>query len=288
MTSFGLGHRLGVDLPGENAGYIPDTTHYDKVFGRRRWNSCTAVSLGIGQGETTESPLQIANTMCMIGNKGFFYTPHIVDSISDGDTSLNKYRIRHQPTHIPEDIFEKVIDGMQGVVEEGTARQARVPGITICGKTGTAQNFYRGVAQPDHALFAAFAPKDNPRIAIVVVCENAGMGGNSAAPIAGLMIEKYINDTISGDRKPLEERMLALNLIPPRIYAARDSIARERSRMSALKKQMEEEEDTVSAPEEGAPAPLRKPPAHDSSATRRTGTALLLPDEKKQKSRPYP
>lgn len=306
MNSFGLGHKLGVDLPGERDGYIPDTAHYNKVFGRRRWNSCTAVSLGIGQGETTETPLQIANTMCMIGNKGYFYTPHFVDSISGGDTSLEKYRVRHQPTHIPQEIFEKVIDGMQGVVEQGTAQQAKVPGITVCGKTGTAQNFYKGIPQPDHALFAAFAPKDNPRIAIVVVCENAGFGGNSAAPIAGLMIEKYINDTISDDRKVVEQKMLQLNLIPPRIYAERDSIARARSRLSELKRKLEEEEeDSLLPAEEVTPAPARdsnmqhktpaapsrqdhpgKPRSHDTSAGRKSATAFLLPEEKKYKPRP--
>jgi penicillin-binding protein 2 len=263
MNSFGLGHKLGVDLPGEKDGYIPDTTHFDKVFGRRHWNSCTLVSLGIGQGETTETPLQIANTMCLIGNKGYYYTPHVVDSISEGDTSLSRYRIRHVPTHIPDDIFQHVIDGMQGVVDVGTGQPAKVPGIAICGKTGTAQNSYKGVVQQDHALFAAFAPKDNPRIAIVVVCENAGWGGNSAAPIAGLMIEKYINDTISDARKPLEEKMEQLNLIPARIYAARDSLAKLRALEISQRKKPDLDEDTSGTGDEPdvQPAPQKTAPA---------------------------
>jgi penicillin-binding protein 2 len=275
MSNFGLGHKLGVDLPGEKDGYIPDTTHFNKVFGRNHWNSCTMVSLGIGQGETTETPLQIANTMCLIGNKGYYYTPHIVDSISEGDTSLNRYRVQHMTTHIPDEIFEKVKDGMQGVVDVGTAKQAQVPGIAICGKTGTAQNFYKGVAQADHALFAAFAPKDNPRIAIVVVCENSGMGGNSAAPIAGLMIEKYLKDSIADDRKPLVQKMEQLNLIPPRIYEARDSLAKLKA-LQASQRRQEEQEDSLQNAEDSTsdvPAPVAAPAKTPSAKALRDSTA---------------
>jgi penicillin-binding protein 2 len=314
MNSFGLGHRLGIDLPGENAGYIPDTTHFNKVFGRKHWNSCSLVSLGIGQGETIETPLQMANAMCLIANNGYYYTPHIVDSISDGDTVLDKYRVRHVTTHIPDEIFEKVKDGMQGVVEEGTGQQAQVPGIAICGKTGTAQNSYKGVQQKDHALFAAFAPKDNPRIAIVVVCENSGMGGNSAAPIAGLMIEKYLRDSISDARKALVDRMENTNLIPPRIYEARDSLAKLKA-LNALRKKAEEDEDNVpddstSTAQPAATTPAGRPahpaspappvahpaspaahPAHpaphDSSTHKHKDSTqvAILPEEKKLKSR---
>lgn len=305
MNSFGLGHRLGIDVPGENSGYIPDTAHFNKVFGRRGWNSCTIVSLGIGQGETTETPMQIANTMCLIGNKGFYYTPHVVDSISGGDTSLNRYRVRHETTHIPTDIFEKVIDGMQGVVEEGTAQDAQVPGITVCGKTGTAQNFFHGVAQADHALFAAFAPKDNPRIAIVVVCENAGFGAHSAAPIASLMIEKYLKDSIADNRKGMEETMENMNLIPARIYAARDSLAKLRTRKLELEEdssQPTEEPNLQSVPYKpssqavpdstrkikrrtpdttGKKKPASTPPAENLQA-------MLLPEETKKSVSLYP
>lgn len=211
MNSFGLGHKLGIDLPGEMGGYIPDTTRYNRIFGKNHWNSCTIVSLGIGQGEILETPLQIANTMCLIGNKGYYYTPHLVSSI-EGDTSgyLKAYREKHQVTHIPNDIFETVIDGMQDVVEKGTARSARIDGITVCGKTGTAQNPHG----KDHSLFAAFAPKDNPRIAIAVVVENAGFGATYAAPIGSLMIEKFLTDSIASKRLPVMERLLKANLIP--------------------------------------------------------------------------
>lgn len=265
MTAFGLGHKLGIDLPGEKDGYIPDTAHFNKVFGRKRWNSCTLVSMGIGQGEITETPLQIANSMCLIGNKGYYYTPHIVDSIAGDDTTLNKYKVRHNTTNIPADIFEHVIDGMEGVVKVGTGHNAQVPGITICGKTGTAQNSYKGVAQKDHALFAAFAPKDNPKIAIVVICENSGMGGNSAAPIAGLMIEKYLHDSISDDRKALEQRMINTNLIPDRIYQARDSISKARALAAAQKKKLDGEDEQAGSTEDQdvqtAPKPAAAPAA---------------------------
>jgi penicillin-binding protein 2 len=239
--------------------------------------------------------------MCLIGNKGYYYTPHIVDSISDGDTVLNKYRIRHVTTHIPDDIFEKVKDGMQGVVEEGTGQQAQVPGIIVCGKTGTAQNSYKGVQQKDHALFAAFAPKDNPRIAIVVICENSGMGGNSAAPIAGLMIEKYLKDSIADNRKELMERMINTNLIPPRIYEARDSLAKLRALRAAQKREEEAVDDSVAQEEAPATAPIKaptpapakapgtlpaKPPLHHDTTRRRDSTPVaLLDEEKKHKPR---
>jgi len=303
MSNFGLGHKLGIDLPGENSGYIPDTAHFNKVFGRHHWNSCSLVSLGIGQGETTETPIQIANTMCLIGNKGYYYTPHIVDSISDGDTALNRYRVKHEGTHIPEDIFEKVIDGMEGVVEQGTAQDAQVPGIIVCGKTGTAQNFYRGVAQPDHALFAAFAPKVNPRIAMVVICENAGFGAKSAAPIASLMIEKYLKDSISDNRKSLEESMMQLNLIPPRIYAARDSLAKLRNKRLDLdsdNSDSSEDVPVVPAPKKPLHKPTASPATRDSTGGKGNDTsgkktarinslqAMLSPEERKYKPRVAP
>jgi penicillin-binding protein 2 len=229
--------------------------------------------MGIGQGEITETPLQIANSMCLIGNKGYYYTPHIVDSIAGDDTTLKKFKVRHETTHIPTDIFQHVIDGMEGVVNQGTGQNAKVPGIAICGKTGTAQNSYKGVPQKDHALFAAFAPKDNPRIAIVVICENAGWGGNSAAPIAGLMIEKYLHDSISDDRKALEQRMINLNLIPDRIYQARDSIAKARALAAAEKKRLDGEEDQAGSvdEQEGTPASKQTPAATTPKASPRTG-----------------
>ncbi|HZH65533.1 MAG TPA: penicillin-binding protein 2 [Flavisolibacter sp.] len=204
MNSFGLGIRLGIDLPSEDAANIPDTVDYNKEY-RGSWNSCTNLTLGIGQDKMTTTPLQLANAMCIIANKGYYYTPHFVKSIdneSTNDTILKRYRVRHNVlTSIPDTAFEAVSAGMQDVVERGTATGARIPGIAVCAKTGTAQNFrfIRGkkIELNENSMFVAFAPRKNPTIAICVVVENAGYGSTAAGPIASLMIEKYLNDTLS-------------------------------------------------------------------------------------------
>ena len=223
MYAFGLGHKLGVDLPSEKAGKIPVPATYDKVYGQGRWNFCTFRSVSIGQGEVLVTPLQVANEMAYLANKGWYITPHVVDSIEGGDTYglLTRFTKKHTAVNIPDSIFEAVHDGMQGVMESGTGAFAKVPGITVCGKTGTVENAYKGVKQKDHAFFAGFAPRENPRIAIAVVCENAGFGASSAAPIASLMIEKYLNDSISGEeRKKKVETISKMNLIPQRMLKA--------------------------------------------------------------------
>lgn len=224
MQGFGLGHRLGVDVPSEKAGMIPSPAYFDKVYGKGRWNYCNFRSVSIGQGEVTVTPLQVANEMAYIANKGWYYTPHLVDSIEGGDKfdMLSKFRIKHKVFDIPDSVFEAVHDGMQMVVERGTGVNAKVPGINICGKTGTVENYIGTVKQPNHAFFCGFAPRENPRIAIMCVVENSGrFGGTYAAPIVGLMIEKYLNDSIAGkERQAKVEKMRQLNLIPPRIYQA--------------------------------------------------------------------
>ena len=223
MHAFGLGHKLGVDLPYEKAGRIPTSLTYDKIYGKGRWNFCTFRSVSIGQGEVETTPLQVANEMAYLANKGWYKTPHIVDSIEGGDRygMLAAFNEKHIAVHIPDSIFDAVHDGMQGVMESGTGRYAKVPGIEVCGKTGTVENSYKGVKQKDHAFFAAFAPRRNPRIAIAVICENAGFGASSAAPIASLMIEKYLNDSIAGKaRQDKVEQLSKLNLIPPRLVQA--------------------------------------------------------------------
>ncbi|MBS1920080.1 MAG: penicillin-binding protein 2 [Bacteroidetes bacterium] len=216
MNGFGLGHKLGVDIPSEKSGYIPTPVTYNRMYGKRHWNFCSFRSVSIGQGEVLTTPIQMANEMAYLANKGWYIIPHLVDSIEGGDKFglLNKYKKRIDPIDIPDSVFEAVHNGMQGVVDAGTGAGARVPGIVICGKTGTAENYYHGVKQKDHSFFAAFAPRENPKIAIMVMCENAGFGGTWAAPIAGLMIEKYLKDSIAADRKPLEQRMMNANLIP--------------------------------------------------------------------------
>jgi len=224
MYAFGLGHKLGIDVPSEKRGNIPTPEYFNKVYGTGRWNYCNFRSVSIGQGEVSVTPLQVANEMAYIANNGWYYIPHVVDSIEGGDKYglLDKYKIKHRPTDIPDSVFEVVHDGMQGVVERGTGVAAKVPGIVICGKTGTVENYYHGVKQPNHTFFCGFAPRDNPKIAIMCVVENSGhFGATYSAPIVGLMIEKYLKDSIT-DPKRLQqiETLSNTNLIPQRIYQA--------------------------------------------------------------------
>ena len=223
MYAFGLGKKLGVDVPSEKTGMIPTPKYYNKAFGVGKWNYCSFRSVSIGQGEVTTTPLQVANEMAYIANKGWFITPHVVDSIEGGDKFgiLDQYRQRHNAIDIPDSIFEVVHEGMQAVIDRGTGAGARVPGIAVCGKTGTVENYFRGVKQPNHSFFCAFAPRENPKIAIMCVVENSGrFGGTYAAPIVGLMIEKYLKDSIvDKGRLANLERLSNLNLIPARINA---------------------------------------------------------------------
>ncbi|MBC7689162.1 MAG: penicillin-binding protein 2, partial [Aquabacterium sp.] len=222
MYAFGLGHKLGVDVPSEKAGNIPTPAHFDKIYGRGHWNYCTFRSVSIGQGEVNVTPIQVANEMAFLANKGWYKIPHLVDSIEGGDkfSLLTKFQQQHNTTDIPDSVFEAVHDGMLGVVERGTGMGAKVPGIDICGKTGTVENYIGLVKQPNHGFFCGFAPRDNPKIAIMCVVENSGrFGGTYAAPIVGFLIEKYLKDSIT-DKARLDriEQLSNLNLIPPRIY----------------------------------------------------------------------
>ncbi|MDP3928438.1 MAG: penicillin-binding protein 2 [Bacteroidota bacterium] len=204
--SFGMGHALGIDLFGEGQGVLKKATYFDKIYGRHRWQALTTISMGIGQGELGITPLQMANATAAIANRGYFYTPHIVKKINNRANPNPKYTTKNWTT-IDTGYFPVVIEGMHDVIENGTARIAKIPGIEICGKTGTAQNPHG----KDHSIFFAFAPKNNPKIAIAVVVENSGFGATWAAPIASLMMEQYLtgkHDT----RKALLERMLNGNL----------------------------------------------------------------------------
>jgi len=242
MYAFGLGHKLGIDVPSEKRGNIPTPALYDKEYGVNRWNYCNFRSVSIGQGEVLVTPLQVANEMAYLANKGWYMTPHMIDSIEGGDSyhMLDSFKIRHTAIDIPDSVFEAVHDGMQGVMETGTGMYAKVPGIVVCGKTGTVENAYKGVKQKDHAFFAAFAPRDDPKIAIAVICENAGFGATSAAPIASLMIEQYLKDSIpEPDRKAKIESLAALNLMPPRIekeLRSRDSLMHARDTSYLIEK----------------------------------------------------
>ncbi len=221
LNGFGLGHRLGVDLPSEDGGNIPDTSAYDKDY-HRSWNSCTMVTIGIGQDKMQETPLQIANSMCVVANKGYYYTPHFVKNIEGGaedDSTLSRFHEKHLAvSHISNDDYDVVQSGMQGVTEIGTGKIARIPGIDMCAKTGTAENKKvvdgKVIKLRTHSLFACFAPRQNPKIALVVVVENGGYGKDAAAPIASLLVEKYLNDTIATDRLEIEDRMTNQNNMP--------------------------------------------------------------------------
>ena len=221
VNAFGLGHRIGVDLPSEDGGNIPDTSSYDKDY-NHSWNSCTMVTMGIGQDKMTVTPLQMANAMCIVANRGFFYVPHFVEKV-DGenaeDTLLSRFRKKHEVlTHIPDDVYEVVTSGMQDVTEIGTARVARIPGINMCAKTGTAENYlvieHRRTKLKNNAMFVCFAPRENPKIALAVVVQNAGYGATWAAPIGSLLVEKYLNDTLRTERVQELERISNSNLMP--------------------------------------------------------------------------
>ena len=212
VRSFGLGDFLGYDLPIGKKGFIPDAAYYDYWYKEGRWKSATVISNAIGQGEILTTPIQMANFTAAIANRGYFYTPHFVKSVSGNLLQKNR---KKNTTSIDSNHFEIVIEGMHKVVEIGTARIAKIPGIDVCGKTGTVENFVRidGVKTQltDHSMFIAFAPKDNPKIAIAVFIENGYWGARWAAPIASLMIEKYLNKEIK--RKWLETRMIEGTLL---------------------------------------------------------------------------
>lgn len=220
VLSFGIGIKLGVDMPHELKGMVPSVEFYDKQYGKGHWKASNIYSLGIGQGELGITPLQMANIMCIIANKGFFYIPHVIKSIGDSGR-INPEYTKKNFTKIEPQYFEVITNGMLDVVEAGTARASRINNIRICGKTGTAQNPHG----KDHSLFVGFAPMDNPKIAIAVMVENAGFGGTWAAPIASLVIEKYLTDSIS--RPHIEENMLKGNLLPASLKLKNDSVMKE-------------------------------------------------------------
>jgi len=211
LKKFGLGSKLGVDFPGEKAGFYPDTEYYNGIYKNDGfWKSIWIRSLGIGQGELLLTNLQIANLAATIANRGHYITPHLVSKIGEGDGALVNTAFKREDTNIDQAHFVPVIDGMEKVVLAGTARSAYIPGIPVCGKTGTAENPHG----EDHSIFFAFAPKEQPRIAIAVYIENGGWGGSYAAPIASLMIEKYVSGKISEGRLFLEKRMKEADLLP--------------------------------------------------------------------------
>ena len=206
MLRFGFGQRLGIDLPNVKAGNIPDTAFYNRWYGKNRWSFITIYSNSIGQGEVEVVPLQMANLACIVANRGYFYTPHLVRYYGPDSTKNPAFYEKHE-TGIERQYFDIAARGMYDVVHGagGTAHKADVPGLDVCGKTGTAENYGN-----DHSVFIAFAPRDNPKIAVAVYVENAqGGGGTWAAPIASLIIEKYINGEVK--RKEFEKYYIDVN-----------------------------------------------------------------------------
>lgn len=205
VAKFGIGERLGVDLPSEYKGSLPDVEYYDKVYGVKRWKFSNVYSLSIGEGELLITPLKMANVAAIIANRGYYYTPHIVSGIGKKDNPLPQYKVRHE-SGIDRQHFETIIPGMIGAVEAGTVmRLAKIKDIQIAGKTGTSQN-KRG---QDHSIFIAFAPADNPKIAIAAFVENGKWGGSAAAPVANLVIERYLKGVT--ENKALEHYILNQN-----------------------------------------------------------------------------
>jgi penicillin-binding protein 2 len=209
LDEFGFGNKLGTDFVNELPGSIPAVTYFDKYYGKSKWKALNIISMAIGQGEIGTTPLQLANMTASIANRGYFYTPHIVKSFGNGNMIAERFTTKHL-IGIDSLNFEEIILGMDAAVNGGagkTAGVAALKDIIICGKTGTAQNPHG----KEHSVFIAFAPKDDPKIAIMVFVENAGFGATYAAPIASLLIEKYIKGEISD--KVREQSILNLNLM---------------------------------------------------------------------------
>ena len=210
VSRFGVGDRLNVDLPNERKGLLPTADLYTKRFGNDKWRSGYNISLSIGQGELGITPLQMANVTAIVANRGYYYKPHLIKAIGEKKVIKAEYTKRNDAGIDPE-YFDVVIEGMSQVVNSpsGTAIYSKINGIEMCGKTGTVQNPHGA----DHSVFVAFAPRDNPKIAIAVVVENAGFGSTWSAPIASLMVEKYLTGSVSRPKAYID-RLLEANLLP--------------------------------------------------------------------------
>jgi len=212
LREMGLGQPLGIDIEGESPGFLPNPDFYDRMYSFQQadWRSTYIISNGIGQGEVQLTPLQMANLAALLANRGFFYTPHLVRAQKEEKGPLRERPYPPRQTHLDSSFFPVVLEGMQRAVDYGTARGARVPQIPICGKTGTSENPHG----KDHSVFFAFAPRHKPRIAVAVFVENGGYGGTYAAPMGGLLIEKYLQDSIAPYRQWWEDRMMQAQITP--------------------------------------------------------------------------
>jgi penicillin-binding protein 2 len=223
VVDFGIGVKTGIDQSNELTGNVPTSGYYYKVYPKKLggWKSPTIMSMGIGQGELQLTTIQMANLAACIANRGYWISPHIAREFKDKTPIPNENR-KKTTVKIAREHFEQVITGMEACVQRGTARIAMVEGVSVCGKTGTSQN----VHGDDHSVFFAFAPKDDPKIAIAVFVENAGWGASYAAPIASLMIEKYLKGEIPEGRKVLQKRMTDASLMDKILKGMeRDSLA---------------------------------------------------------------
>ena len=211
INKFGFGVKLDIDLPNERKGFVPAPAWYNKRYGKNHWRANTIISLAIGQGELLATPLQMANIECVIANRGFYYRPHLIKAIGDKDVIKKEFTEKIE-AGVDSSYYQPVINGMQAVVDQGTAAASRIPGIVMCGKTGTVQNPHG----KNHSVFVAFAPRDHPKIAIAVVVENAGQGASWAAPIASFIVEKYLRDSITRRPSGLNPKKYAeTDLLPP-------------------------------------------------------------------------
>lgn len=211
LNAFGLGKPLNVDIPNEVSGNIPNSAYYDYLYPRNKgsWKSPTIMSIGIGQGEIQLTTLQMANLAAIIANRGYYYPPHLIKEFSNPDFLIPEIYKTKKQTPVDYVHFTPVIDGMHQAIDFGTGKMAQIPGIEVCGKTGTSQNPHG----EDHSVFFAFAPKENPKIAIAVYVEKGGWGSSYGAPIAGLMIEQYLRDSISPTKAWIVDRILNANLV---------------------------------------------------------------------------
>lgn len=250
VAKFGIGTELGIDLPNERGGILRTSEYYTKRWGNERWGSGFNISLSIGQGELGITPLQMANVMAIVANRGFYYKPHLIQAIGEKKVIKEEFTKKNSVGVDPKH-FEAVIEGMSRVVNQpgGTAYFSRIPGIEMAGKTGTVQNPHG----KDHSVFVAFAPRHNPKIAIAVVVENAGYGSTWSAPIASMMVEKYLTDTISRPQSVIDH-FINSNLLPGQ--------AKPKAKTTVRKA------DTAAAPKQKAPA-----------QTTNSNTQAVLPNE---------
>lgn len=209
MVDQGFGYRLGIDLPSEKRGFIPNSKFYSTHFRTENWKASNVISIAIGQGEITATPLQVANLAATIANRGYFHTPHVVKEIQD--TPLDEVYTKRRNTNIKKEYYDVIAEGMERAVTGGTCKRANLlPDFAVCGKTGTAENPHG----KDHSIFMGFAPKDNAKVAIFVLVENTGFGAVYAVPIGRLMLLKYLKGEVPLEEKGLETQLANTTILP--------------------------------------------------------------------------